>query len=168
MTMDRGFGMRDLEELNINDGTGKPVTRRPPTPDQISFIEELVGTRIPQSYIEFLKFSNGGCAELDTFYYEFEGIERRESVDTFFHISTDCGSSGDVAWEYKHRWNGIPEQFLPIACNGLGDLICLDLTGPGGGRVVIWIHDIPANQLRSVANSFEEFIDLLTLRPDDI
>lgn len=159
--------MRDLNELNINEG-GKPVTRPQPTPSQIAFIENLVGAKLPSSYIAFLMFSNGGCPELDTFYIEAEGSRQEWAADRFFHVSSDSDSTESVVWNYQHRWSGAKREILPIARDGGGNLICLDLTEPGSDRVVLWVHDVPGQPLLPVADSFEEFIDLLTMNPDYI
>jgi hypothetical protein len=161
------FEMRDLNELNINEG-GKPVTRPRPTPDQISFVEDLVGTKLPPSYIAFLMFSNGGHPELDTFRFEAQGFLQEWGVDVFFYISSDIDSTENIVWNYEHRWSDAPKGILPIADDGGGNLICLDLTEPGSGKVVLWIHDVPDQTLLPIADSFEEFIDLLVENPDYI
>lgn len=159
--------MRNLSELNMNEG-GKPVTRPQPTPDQISFVENLVGAKLPSSYVAFLTFSNGGCPELDTFYFEVEDSRQEWAADRFFHVSSELKLTENVVWNYKHRWDGAPREILPIARDGGRNLICLDLTETGRGRVVLWVHDVPNQPLLAVAGSFEEFIDLLTVNPDYI
>jgi len=160
--------MRDLNELNINEG-GKPVTRPQPTSDQLSLVEKLVGTKLAESYVTFLMFSNGGCPELDTFYYLASDGSRQEwGVDVFFHISSDINSTENIVWNYKHRWRGAPKEILPVADDGGGNLICLDLTKTGGDKVVLWVHDVPGQPLLPIADSFEEFIDLLMINPDYI
>lgn len=159
--------MRDFSELNINEG-GKPVARPRPTPDQISFVEKLISAELPSSYIALLMFSNGGHPELDTFYFEAEGSRQEWSIGRFFHISSDLESTENVVWNYKNRWSGAPREFLPIADDGGGNLICLDLTDPGNNRVVLWVHDIPDQPIVYIAGSFKEFIEALTTNPDYI
>jgi hypothetical protein len=159
--------MRDFKELNINEG-GKPVTRPQPTPAQIAYVEKLVGAKLPPSYIALLMFSNGGHPELDTFYFEAEGSRQEWAVDTFFHISSDPESTESVVRKYRHRWKGAPRQVLPIAEDGGGNLICLDLTDSQGNKVVLWVHDVLGQPILHVAGSFEEFIDLLTTNPNYI
>lgn len=159
--------MRDLNELNINEG-GKPVTRPQPTSDQISFVESLIGVKLPASYTEFLTFSNGGHPELDTFYFEIEGLQDEWNVNYFFCISSNPNAYGDVVWNYKRYQTMIPEKVLPIADDGSGNLICLDLAKPKKESVVLWVHDAFEHQLRLVADSFEEFIDSLAKNPNYI
>jgi hypothetical protein len=158
--------MRDLKELNINEG-GKPVTRARPTADQIAYIENLVGVKLPASYITLLMFSNGGHPQLDTFYFKAEGSLQEWGIGVFFHISWDFESPENIVWNYARRWSGADKGILPIADDGVGNLVCLDLTNAGNQRVVLWVHD-PGPKLLSVAGSIEEFIDGLTTNPDYI
>ncbi len=156
--------MRDLNDLNIRHFGGSATP--PPTPDQIALVESLIGTRLPSSYIELLMFSNGGWPEAKVFYDRTEGSREEWTVDHFFHISSNLDSSENVVLHYRHRWNGAAREILPIADDGFGNLICLDLTERGGGRVIVWVHDDPDLPIVEVADSFEEFIDSLTLPPD--
>jgi hypothetical protein len=158
--------MRDLNELNINEG-GRPVTRPQPTPEQLAFVENLVGAKLPRSYVAFLMFSNGGGPEVDTFYFEAEGVRYEWGINEFFHISSDHASTESVVWNYTHRWSGAQREVLPIADDGVGNLICLDLSETGNEKVVLWVHD-PVQPLLSVADSFETLIDSLVMNPDYI
>src|SRR6266566_5264290 len=117
--------MRNLKELNMNEG-GEPVNTPSPTPNQIANIENLVGTKLPPAYIEFLQFSNGGHPELGTFYFDYNGKAEEWGINSFFSISSDFNSIEDVVWNYTHRWPGAPHMrtLLPIAGDGVGNLIC--------------------------------------------
>jgi hypothetical protein len=159
--------MRDLRELNINKG-GRPVTRPRPTPGQLAYVEHLVGAKFPPSYVALLRFSNGGHPEVDTFYFEAEGVRHEWGIDRFFHISSDIESVENVVWHYRHRWKGAPRGMLPIADDGVGNLICLDLSEIGDGKVVLWVHDDPDQPLLVAADSFEALIDSLVMNPDYI
>ena len=59
----RGSSLVTTCRLQAGD---KAVTRSRPTPDQISFVEHLVGTKLPSSYIALLMFSTGGHLEGDS------------------------------------------------------------------------------------------------------
>jgi hypothetical protein len=159
--------MRNLRELNINEG-GELVTLPPPSPEQIALVEQAVGKCLPTSYVEFLRFSNGGHPELDTFRIESGGKQYEWGVDRFFHISDDLDSTEDVMWNYRNLPGDPPRTLLPIGCDGGGNLIFLDLSEDGDGRIFFWVHDDPNLPLLHVADSFEEFIDMLTLNPDYI
>jgi len=159
--------MRDLTEINVNDG-GKPVGLPLPTSTQIAAIENLVGMVLPESYVNFLKCSNGGHPELDT-------IETDDgkvwAVNRLFHIAATAGDlsdTEDVVWRYHHRWPGARRELLPIANDGGDNLFCLDLSRDGNGQIVCYIHDEPGSPLIHIASSFEALIDALVVNPDYI
>lgn len=153
--------MRDLNELGIWH-IGEPMP--PPTPEQIASVENLIGAEIPESYVAFLRFSNGGFPRVCAF--QDRVIQEEWEVNHFFHLSSDIHSTESVIWNYQHRWPGAPREILPIADDGSGNLICLDLTESGKGRVIVWVHDDPDLPIVEVADSFEEFVDSLMLPPD--
>src|SRR6266516_4875208 len=157
--------MRDLTELNLNDG-GKWLDRPAPTAHQIAVVERLAGAYLPAAYLAFLRFSNGGQPEVDTFTAT-NGHEW--VVNTFFHIASDAEISDDwedVAGRYHHRWPGAHRELVPIANDGGDNLFCLDLSERGRGAVVVQVHDEPGFPQVRLADSFEEFVDGLALNPD--
>lgn len=157
--------MRDLSELDM--GFFSRPEMPSPTEDQIAFVEGLIGAKLPASYIDFLLFSNGGKPAVPHYFYDrTEGSRYDWRVDLFFHISSDLDSLDNVVWNYQH-WGAAPREVLPIAEDGLGNYVCLDLTEPGKDRVILWVHDDPDLPFLEVADSFEEFIDSLTSCPSD-
>jgi cell wall assembly regulator SMI1 len=156
--------MRDLTELIMTD-YGKLVSRQKPTQAEISFVESLVGTKLPVAYVSFLTFSNGGCPELNAFTVELEGRQHDWEVNVFFHIGPDVNATENVVWNYRHLWPGAKRAFLPIAVDGTGNPICLDLSEHGEQRAILWIHDMPDRPPVRVADSFGEFIDMLKEPP---
>ena len=116
--------MRDLNELNLNEG-GRRVAALPPTAHQLAVVEQLVGATLPETYIRFLQFSNGGHPERNLFEIERDGQRFGWGVNSFFHIASDVETTddvGDVVWNYHHRWPGTPRELLPIARDGGGNL----------------------------------------------
>jgi hypothetical protein len=159
--------MRDLSEININDGSGRRVEKAGPTARQVAQVEELVGARLPTDYLAFLSYSNGGAVEVDAFEVEVLGTSHEWNIDRFFHISRDTGTWDSVVHNYMHRWPAAPRAVLPIATDGGGNLVCLDLRG-GRHDIVLWAHDEPSWPLLHVADSFGHFIDSLRQNPDYI
>ncbi len=157
--------MRDLKELHLNEG-GSPVTTPAPTPRDVERLEEWLGSRLPPPYVDFLMFSNGGHPELDTFTVEVAGVQQDWAVDRFFSLTSQAASFGDLGWYYNHRWRNAPPGVVPIARDGGGNLICLDLSKPDQSPVALWVHDAPGQPLLKVSDSFEEFIDALRVNPD--
>jgi hypothetical protein len=140
----------------------------PPTPDQIAFLQSHLGVKLPVSYISLLMHSNGGCPQLDTFYDKTEGSCEEWAVDHFLHISSDKESTEDVLWHHKHLVrSGTAKEFVPIADDRFGNLICLDLTSQGNGQVIVSVHDDPDLPVVQVAESFEVFVDSLAPPPED-
>jgi hypothetical protein len=159
--------MRDLRELNLNE-IGTVADRRPPTARQIAAVEQLIGASLPESYLTFLRFSNGGHPELDTFTLP---TGEEWAVNTFFHIASDTAATDDcedVMWCYHHRWPGAHRALLPIANDGGANLFCLNLEGNRHGEVVVQVHDEPGFPQVHLADSFDEFVDGLALNPDYI
>lgn len=157
--------MRDLNELNINEG-GHPVTRRKPEGTDFEYLQRIIGTSLPKTYIDFMMFSNGGHPELDTFEVTIEGVKQDWAINRFFHLLTDEESTENVMYNYSHYSKVISEMILPIANDGGGNLICIDLKYTNKGRILLWIHDSPKQKLISIANSFEEFVGMLHINPD--
>src|SRR5207302_9888069 len=122
----------------------------------------------PASYVNFLMFSNGGHPELNTFSFDNRGRTRSWAINDFFHISDDLESTESVVWNYEHRWSGAPRKMLPIAGDGVGNLICLDLSDEAYGEVVLWIHDPPDPPLLRTGLSLEDMIDCLEKNPNYI
>ncbi len=162
-----GGDLRDLRELNMNVG-GDPVDRPAPTPEEIAAVESVVAASLPATYVDFLRFSNGGQPELDTFYVSTDAGAEAWNVNSFFHISSDTDSTESVMWVYNRLRRYLPERVLPIAGNGGGDVIALDLRAGSYGHVILWVHDEPAEPLRIVSSSFEEFVGSLEVNPDYI
>jgi hypothetical protein len=152
--------MRDLAELHIKQ-FGRVKPRPKPSDEEISWIEKMTSTKLPDSYLQFIDYSNGGSPQLDTFICEgHEWI-----IDNFFPLTSAHDKIEhfiSVEWSYKHRWPGAKKEILPIGSDPLGNLICLDLSSPGLEKVILWVHDTAGKQIRLVANSFEEFIDSLS------
>ena len=57
--------MRDLSELNINDG-GEQVQRSAPARDVVEAFQAQFDVALPLDYLRLLSYSNGGHPELDS------------------------------------------------------------------------------------------------------
>jgi hypothetical protein len=76
----------------------------------------------------------------------------------------------DIEKTKRFYGNRIPKNILPIADNGMGDHVCLDLRG-GKERVLFWDNrhfwstgEWREQDLYPVADSFEAFLALLQPR----
>lgn len=150
--------MRDLRELNLND-YGDPVTRDAPDVRVLSEIESKLGHRLPQEYIEFLQFSNGGQPELNCLTLHDGTGTSMWTIDEFYHVSGGTDDDCDMASVFDDYRQFLEKDCLPIACDEGGNQYVLDFsTSPPS--IKISIHD-ESFRLIPVASSFEQFIDLL-------
>lgn len=156
--------MRDLSELNINEG-GKPVQRPAPTRKAIEAFQTHFGITLPEEYLHLLRHSNGGHPELDSV----EPIGRpgaaRWSVNRFYHLDDNDKVSTTSLWVVAERWcSMLGKDALPFAADGGGNQFFLDLkTSPAAVKVCI--HD-EGFSIVDIAPSLELFIDSLSVDPD--
>lgn len=151
--------MRDLKELNLNEG-GRPVTRLAPTDKLVEVFQLQTGRQIPSDLLALLKFANGGHHELDSV----GGITGQFAVNTFYNLCADDFGVDSLWYAVLHWGPVLGENALPFANDGGGNQFFLDLsTKPP--RVKIFLHDRPENVV-DVSASFEDFIDSLASDPD--
>lgn len=157
--------MRDLKELNLNEG-GKPVPWPRPTAEQVREFEERFGVRLPDEYLSLLRYSNGGHPEKDSFRPAGATEDVLWGVNRFYHL-TDDHTDLEGLWRATEEWQSvIGKKLVPVANDAGGNQLVLafDRHPPS---VKICIHD-ENFRLLHVADTFGEFIDLLVRDPDMI
>jgi cell wall assembly regulator SMI1 len=160
--------MRDLNELNLNEG-GEPVTRPAPSVAEITLLEQELEAKLPQDYLDFLQFSNGGHPEVDTFYVTTGRVVQDWGISRFFNLTPEQPSSEELTHNLRWFWAEVANGLLPIANDGGGNLICLDLRDGSYGSILLWVHDVGEKGLFiPVADSFGELMDSLEVNPDYI
>ena len=157
--------MRDLAELNLNDG-GKKVDRAAPSPEVVFAFEREFGLSLPPDYISLLTYSNGGHPELDSIAPMGRHDIAMRAVSRFFYLNEDQESLEGL-WANARTWRPIlGEKQIPIADDGGGNLFILDMsTTPP--KVSACLHDEGFVRVE-IARTFGEFIDGLELDPDMI
>ena len=157
--------MRDLAELNLNEG-GKPVRRPPPSTPQIAQFQSEFKIAVPDEYLTLLAYSNGGHPELDAFLPD--GVPDQRyccSVNHFYHLTDDReGDLRSLWWAQRSFRPILGEDAFVFAADGGGNQFFLDLAKIPG-PVNVWFHDEKDLVVRLAAN-FEAFIDGLRLDPD--
>ena len=161
----------------------------------IEKVEAVAGAKLPDDYSEFLRtygeslFANSVVFEpaseeavysdKDDPSPEFHG----SNVSGFFGLNEDEDES--LAGLLDFYGDRIPQKVIPIADDGLGNLICLDLNETSSGKVYWWDHenefDTEAYQeafgkpmpeeakyknLYLLADSFSAFLEKLEVEPD--
>jgi SMI1 / KNR4 family (SUKH-1) len=158
--------MRDLHELNLNEG-GRPVTRRAPTAKEITAFEAEHGVSLPGAYLRLLRHANGGHPELDSFLpVDAADAADRWQVNSFYFLDADT-EHPESLWRVTRRWRPVlgPHR-IPVAQDGGGNQVYLDFT-TDPPAVRLCVHDAGFSS-RLVAPTFEEFLDLLQDDPDMI
>lgn len=157
--------MRNLEELNINEG-GQRVNRAPPTAEVIAAFESEFDVSLPQDYLALLTHSNGGHPELDMIVPAGRLDLAERGVDRFYYLNEDREGASSL-WAATTAWRSILKtKMIPIAVDGGGNPFVLDLA-VAPAKVLACLHD-EGFSLVEMASSFEEFIDNLELDPDMI
>lgn len=149
----------------------KMEDKRPPvTRGAIENFERASGLTLPKSYKEFLLETNGGAPTYDSFPVHGMADRKFETVQSFAGIGVPIPTT-ELAWGYDLYSGGIPSGILPIAGNGGGDWICLDLRD-GQERVALWdfrhhwgTGEWREQDLYHIADSFEGFLKLLQPNP---
>ena len=150
----------------------------PPDVSEIAAIERELGVALPASFVDFLQIANGGSPE-----YSIKVPPGPEGEEMMFCDLFTAGKdrNGDYGVDtllgeirqHRNLYN-IPVEILPFARDGGDNVVFLDLTVQGGGRVVAFVHGLPAwtggredDRLLEVAESFDDYIANLYL-PEDI
>jgi hypothetical protein len=157
--------MRDLSEININDG-GRPVTRPPPSPATIAAYEREFGVILPTDYVTLLLHSNGGGPEVHIIRPLADTNSEGEGVNRFFFLDESRDAVSGLWWETRTMRPYIGQGKVPIADNGVGDVYVLDMnTAPP--KVTLSLHEEDYREI-DIARSFEDFIDRLEYGEDMI
>jgi len=157
--------MRNLDELNVNE-CGHPVTRKPPTAAQIAEFQSNFGVTLPDEYLVFLRHSNGGHPERDSFRPKGLAEDVSWGVGRFYFLSDDHNDLEGL-WAASNEWRwALHSNIVPIGDDDGGNQILLsfDKQPPS---VELCVHD-EGMRIIHVADSFGEFIDMLSEDPDMI
>ncbi|MEU3838419.1 SMI1/KNR4 family protein [Streptomyces sp. NPDC028635] len=155
----------------------------PFTPFEISEVERLereIGLPLPRSYRSFLEAAGGGNL---TYSVRLSACdpEPLQSFDGLYQLGRD--SDGGYGWntllgEYRRSREGWFARevslagHLPIARNGGGDTLFLDLNPATHGRLHAFVHGIlhpgylSKGVFTKVADDFDAYLDSLVVDPD--
>jgi cell wall assembly regulator SMI1 len=148
---------------------GMTKSNPPTTPAAIEAFERDRGIVLPNAYKDFLLATNGGVPETPAF--PVEGMPQSQIwiIQVFYGIGVRVPTN-ELAYGYDLYTGGFPPGIVPIAGDGMGNYICLDLRN-GQERVAFWDHrhfwgtgEWRESDLYHVADSFAEFLG--SLRPN--
>lgn len=147
-------------------------TNPPTTLAAIESFERERALVLPQFYKEFLLATNGGAPDAPAFPIHRKSTSSTGVVQSFAGIGVR-EPTNELAYAYDLYVGGIPRGIVPIAGNGGGDYICLDLRN-GKERVAFWdkrhfwgTGEWRERDLYHVADSFAEFLRSLRPNPYD-
>ena len=148
-------------------------SREPLDEQDLIQVETRLNRALPKEYRDFLTAHNGGRPEPNAF-----PIYNNPSDDQGLVHNFMCIKDGDIydllTWVDRYR-DRVPSNFLPIAKDPGGNLICLSISGEDLGKVYFWDHEeeaatgqIPGyDNVYPVANSFQEFLSSLHYLSND-
>ena len=89
-----------------------------------------------------------------------------DMLQVFFRVRSHTEIT-NIDWNYRALSGRIARDFLPVACDGSGNLICMALSGRDCGSVYLWdwySEDVPPSykNVYFLAHSFESFLAELT------
>jgi hypothetical protein len=153
--------MRDLSELNINEG-GRPVPRSAPTLSALQRFEAEFGFPLPLEIQTLLSAYNGGHPELDCI----DTINGDFAIDHFYHLTDDDESTESLWYAMRTLRRILGNEAVPFAADGGDNQFFLDLSRtPYPVRICLYE---PGFKSLLLANNFTEFISLLAVDPDSI
>jgi|GEM_PF-758321 len=132
----------------------------------VTEFEQRFGISLPEDYRQFLLLTNGGYQPTpETFKIEEEG-------ETFLKelFSLNGKTFTSLEKQTVQMKSDLPAGVIPIGMDGLGNTICLQVSGKDRGQICFWNHEqeIPSPgesaRLLFVARSFQQFLD--SLYPD--
>ncbi len=123
--------------------------------DQILELEKKLNYHLPTDFKNFLLSTNGAIINCHELYGIKTGIPAEDLFDNYF-------------FETKEAGNPMPDYYLPIYPDGMGNHNCLDLKSLSSDgetcNVIFWQHDLIYNNNTRPgidASSFTEFLENL-------
>jgi hypothetical protein len=146
-------------------------------PGDMQALEAETGYPVPVAYRAFLEVAHGGSLDYSVRVPPGPDGEIIAFSDLYRAGRDDRGEYGfgTLTGEYR-QWAkiiGAGRALLPIAHNGGGDTLFLELDGQSPGRVIAFIHGLPSwtgltgqDTVAVVGDSFDAYLDSLFISED--
>jgi hypothetical protein len=132
--------------------------------------EKKIGVALPYDYRDFLSQFNGGEPSPEGFWI----VQEEDGSNVHEFLGLHNGPKWLSLDGTKNSELGIPESLLPIANDGLGNMVCLKITGNDFGAVFFVDHDQHPFENREsfegitkLKGSFSEFLSSLQVLDED-
>lgn len=143
--------------------------------EAIKFLEAYLQHKLPRDYKNFLLQYNGGKPVPDCF--KFFDSNNGSVVNFFFRINAEKEYRyADLLSAIRELRGRVPRDFIPIASDVFGNIICIAISGKLFGKVYFWDHEFETDDneeptmrnMTLIANNFDEFINgLYEYVPED-
>ncbi|WP_377161787.1 SMI1/KNR4 family protein [Roseateles sp. UC29_93] len=155
---------KQLEDwLAANWPEGLASLNPPATDEEISALEQALGARLPQDFIDCLKIHNGQSDSAGGLFDNADFLSTSAILDqwTVWKELLDSGDFEGIESEPEEGvrndwWNA---RWIPFTYNGAGDHYCLDLAPDEAGQVgqviTMW-HDSSEREI--LGNSFAAWL----------
>jgi hypothetical protein len=139
--------------------------RRSLSDSDLQRLEAQLFISLPSDYADFLKRYNGGRPIPKRFHIPTAEGHRTGQVLDFFGVD-DPVQSCRLDWNARVFPGRTPADFLPVACEDGGNIICMRLGQNEFGSVYYWDHHMKTEQpsdgsLFRIAGSFSGFLSAL-------
>jgi cell wall assembly regulator SMI1 len=111
---------------------------------RIREFERQLGITLPHDYRNFLVAHNGGRPDPSGFSMTGDPLNPSGTIHWFFGIHN--GQNYNLSQKYSVYQGRIPSNFLPIAGDPGGNLLCLSISGEDVGNVYFWDHEDEASE----------------------
>ncbi|MBU2978736.1 SMI1/KNR4 family protein [Alteromonas sp. C1M14] len=153
----------------VVEDTGSPATEK-----DIEALEKILGTALPNDYVQFLKTCNGAYLAYDTPVEFKDGSSEYLCFCELYSVSNELEwSSNPFELKQEREHGSAPANLLPIARDGGDSRLFLDLKHDC--KVVAFVQGLPAwTKLRQqdawivIAESFDSYLAKLTLSDQTI
>ena len=131
----------------------------------IKAVEEELGVKFPNDYIECIKKYHGGAPEKDCF--TFDSVKYGEMGSCLgVLLRLDQKKEENILDTMKNLNDQLPKKIIPFGDDGGGDFMCFDyrdIKEEQSPKVVYWHHELNTEESISyLAQSFTEFIKMLS------
>ena len=159
------FGNFDITDFWDNTGADDYIEKAL-TDKMVTSVEEKIGYKLPQTYIELMKAQNGGTPKLTNHRMKkpTSWAEDHIAITGIFGIGKSnpyslCGKMGSQFWINKWEYPAIGIYFCDCPSAG-HDMLCLDYRkcGPEGEPRVVHVDQELDYKISVVAKNFETFI----------
>jgi len=141
----------------------KDELNAPATKEDIARLEKLIGTELPEDYVNFLMIHNGQNRESGGL-IDAEEILSTERIAEEWQVWKDLLDGGDFKGIKSEPDKGVKNdwwnsKWIPITYDGSGNHYCIDLDPNSGGtkgQIIRMWHDSPEREV--IAGSFKEWM----------